>query len=492
MVSQEPQYTPPVGSLSEVWASTTSSCSDSTASAADRDSPHEPPPLEAADIIAFVEAVNCNVPEWGQLFTQVPKDHERRKDALGGAVKIKSAAKRFEKITSGLVGDMEATGEDCAGTADDIQSASSASVKPTLAASLTECQGVFHEIVLGLLEVSFPVHESIRNNEFKDSDAVSAACTRNQKIAHLTAALGQLFIKGKLNPKTMSSPNDSADSLAPEVLKMLEKSMKKQKKKDKKKGAAAAVDVGNAPNMKVVKDAWEQTEGRSSGVLGQEVWEGVCWHRGIFLFSYIENLLGHPASSDGSGKDAASDEVASPPAVSRTLFLDALSSFHMMLTAQGPIEGDQVDPALWQASSDGIHRDESARMFYHGIYTSMHLRGLKHLAELSYWQWKHGGKAVADAKLAAIVNRKFAHVVRHVMPHAGWTADIEYERILEMETTSLASSEFSKGLSGVDKKKETNKKGKASSAGDAEGASELAVSSTAPAPDGAESSSDED
>merc|ERR1712194_980440 len=114
-------------------------------------------------------------------------------------------------------------------------------------------------------------------------------------------------------------------------------------------------------------------------------------------------------------------------------------------------------------------------------------------AELTYWQWKHGGLNEADATLAALINRKFAHVVRHIMPHAGWTADVEYERILEMETASLSSSEFSDGLA-VKQSVTVNSKGSKSKSkasdgypsevvdgGDEKDATGSAVSSTAPA-----------
>merc|ERR1719282_2203148 len=85
-------------------------------------------------------------------------------------------------------------------------------------------------------------------------------------------------------------------------------------------------------------------------------------------------------------------------------------------------------------------------MFYQGAYTSIHLRGLKHMCEVSYWQWKYCGRAEADGRLAAILNRRFTHIIRHIMPHAGWTADIEYDRILEIEKETLGTSEFSNGI----------------------------------------------
>lgn len=195
----------------------------------------------------------------------------------------------------------------------------------------------------------------------------------------------------------------------------------------------------DAKNLHAAKVSWEQTEGRCSCVLGEEVWEGLSWRRGIFLFGYIRFLL-----EETQGENTKIDKVN--VLVSRELFAEALQSFHMMLIAQGPITANLEDHTLWQVASDGAHQDETARMYYHGIYTSTHLRGLKHLAELCYWQWKHGGLTAPDARLAAFVNRKFAHVVGHIMPHAGWTADIEYERVLELESATLETSEFSNGL----------------------------------------------
>merc|ERR1712054_658854 len=104
------------------------------------------------------------------------------------------------------------------------------------------------------------------------------------------------------------------------------------------------------------------------------------------------------------------------------------------------------DHTLWQAAADGPHSEEPARMNYHGIYSSMHLRALKHLAELSYWRWKYQGQSSADAKLSAVVNRKFVHIISHVMPQRGWTCEVEYERVLELEKSALDTSEFSNGL----------------------------------------------
>jgi len=47
--------------------------------------------------------------------------------------------------------------------------------------------------------------------------------------------------------------------------------------------------------------------------------------------------------------------------------------------------------------------------------------------------------------LAALVNRKFTHVVRHIIPGRGWIADDEYKRVCEVEE-SLNTSVYSAGL----------------------------------------------
>merc|ERR1712232_1321312 len=91
---------------------------------------------------------------------------------------------------------------------------------PKLADLLIECQSIFRDIVLGLLDVSFPVDESITNNDFKDTDAASAAMRRMKVAADLTATLGKFFVATGVDPKPTSRSNGATeDPLAPEVLK---------------------------------------------------------------------------------------------------------------------------------------------------------------------------------------------------------------------------------------------------------------------------------
>lgn len=409
-------------SLGEVWVTTLGDDMTFANDLADNCSGEAGTSLDANGISDFVKSVENHIKDWAQLFAQVPSDHERRKDALGGALKLKSAAKKFEKLGAPPV---EVDGED------DKQK-----IERSLPDALLDCQSGLNEVILGLLELSFPVHETVRNDDFKDQEAVSAAMLRLRTAVECTSALGELFAKGRVEPKS-AADSDSKDQMSPEVLKMLEKAVKQQKKKDKKKKGQASTAEADDADLREYRAAWDRAPwGRCSKLLGAEVWEGLNWHRGMFLFTYIKFLV---EQREGGSKEAASTE----PPVSRALFVEAMRSFHLMLTAQGPVDGDHESPERWQVTADGPHKDESARMFYHGIYSSMHLRSLKHLSEVSYWQWKHGGMSLADAQLAALLNRKFAHVVRDIMPNAGWTADVEHERALEMEALMLSSPKVS-------------------------------------------------
>merc|ERR1711957_715524 len=119
---------------------------------------------------------------------------------------------------------------------DSEAAAASSEGNPQLAEAITECQSAFHDIVMGLLETSFPVDELVRNSDYKDEDGLSVTLKRMELMPELTWALGKLFAKGSLKPKSMAISGKN-DPMAPQLLKMLEKQMKKQKKKqDKKKG----------------------------------------------------------------------------------------------------------------------------------------------------------------------------------------------------------------------------------------------------------------
>jgi hypothetical protein len=50
-----------------------------------------------------------------------------------------------------------------------------------------------------------------------------------------------------------------------------------------------------------------------------------------------------------------------------------------------------------------------------------------------------------DAILAAIVNRKFVHIIRHIIPGRGWLADIEYDRVCELDA-ALGTNFYAAGL----------------------------------------------
>lgn len=415
-------------SLAEVWAATLGDDLTVASGLTDHCSGEVGSSLDAKGISDFAKSLESKVKDWAQLFAQVPNDHERRKAALGGAIKLKSAAKKFEKLG-----------------APPAEVDSEQKLERALPDVLADCQGGLNEVILGLLDVSFPVHEAVRNDDFKDHEALTAAMLRLRTAVECTSALGDLFAKGRLEPKSAAG-SGSEDQMSPEVLKMLEKAVKQQKKKDKKKKGQGSSEAPEAtePDLREYKAAWDRSPwGRCSKLLGAEVWEGLNWHRGMFLFTYIKFLV--EQQTGGSTEEGSTEPPVSStePPVSRELFLEAMRSFHLMLTAQGPVDGDHESPERWQETSDGPHKDESARMFYHGIYSSMHLRSLKHLSEVSYWQWKHGGTSLADAELAALLNRKFAHVVKDIMPNAGWTADVEHERALEMEALVSSSKKVS-------------------------------------------------
>jgi len=439
------KHSPAANSFSAVWSAVVGSDSETTHTSL------QAAPLAADDVVAFVGLVQTQLADWALLFAKVPSDHERRKEALGGAIKMKSAAKRFEKVVATLTADKTEADKD------DKDSTEESPSEHPLAASLEECRATFHEAVLGLLELSFPVDEAITVGDFKDDAAFSATRQRMQVVADFTLSLGNLFARGSIVMKNMGPKEDA---MAPEIMKMLEKQMKKEKKakekKDKKKGTSTAEA---APvDLTAAKLLWAETEGRCSTVLGEEVWEGLCWRRGMFLFGYIKCLVDDLEEKEE--KLAADAQAPVPPeALSRMLFVDTMRSYQRMLLAQGPIPGNEEDPSAWQLVTDGTHDNESSRLFYHGIYTSTHLRGLKQLAELSYWQWKHLGRSTEDAQLAALINRKFTHVIRNIMPHAGWTADVEYDRIVEIEEATLKTSDFSKGLGGPVTKSKGGKAG---------------------------------
>lgn len=164
----------------------------------------------------------------------------------------------------------------------------------------------------------------------------------------------------------------------------------------------------------------------------------------MFVHMYIRAMVLPLESAAGS-----STELPDASIVPSELTLDFVDSAILilqgMLRGQGPIGSDLDDPAVWRPGSDGPHTDETARLFHHGVYSSNHLRALKQQAELCYWRWRYLRRQVADAKLAALVNRKFVHVVRHIMPGRGWLADIEYGRVCEVEET-LNTSFYSSGL----------------------------------------------
>merc|ERR1719277_2061401 len=105
-----------------------------------------------------------------------------------------------------------------------------------------------------------------------------------------------------------------------------------------------------------VEAAKLQAESIFSDVLGEEIWEAVCWRRGIFLSSYISFLV---TKKEAEQEADAPNKTEAVQKMSRGLFTEAVTSFDMMLHAQGPIPSDGDDPAVWQVAADGGHQDET-------------------------------------------------------------------------------------------------------------------------------------
>eukprot|EP00041_Stephanoeca_diplocostata_P022628 m.541867 g.541867 ORF g.541867 m.541867 type:complete len:521 (-) comp22113_c1_seq6:1378-2940(-) len=385
----------------------------------------------------FASRVDQLLPAWVDLFKAVPSGSKWRKDALGGAIKIKTASKILAEISKDQVDGAktahvaEVSDTDGGASGAEVECSSGAqSPQDPVTKQLSECQSAFRDSVLGLLEVSFPVDESITAQDFKDADAAADAMDRLKTAQDMVQSLRLIFKAADVDPRATSADaiQSAKQNLPPEVLQMLEKAMAD------KKGNVAPEE---AEHVKAAKKQWEQTaDGQCSGVLGDEVWEALCWRRGIFLFSFVVHLLDNISKSTATADDR--DTV-------RAHIDKAICCFHLMLHAQGPIGSDNDELSEWRPATDGRHSDETARLFHHGIYSSTHLRGLKHQAELAYWRWKHfRDDATVDARrleqsaeFAALLNRKFTHIVRHIMPGAGWTADVEYERVLELEKDGL-------------------------------------------------------
>merc|ERR1712039_53794 len=133
---------------------------------------------------------------------KVPKDHERVKEALGGAVKLKEAKKKFESVSSGLA----------AISSDEAKEDSSAQAgngeTEALNKALLDCHKAWVEALSGVFEVAFPVESVIHNGDFKDTAGYTAAVSRHRRIEELTTTLTELMVQQKLDLKKLISKSD--------------------------------------------------------------------------------------------------------------------------------------------------------------------------------------------------------------------------------------------------------------------------------------------
>mmetsp|Transcript_543 Transcript_543/g.1580 ORF Transcript_543/g.1580 Transcript_543/m.1580 type:complete len:539 (+) Transcript_543:100-1716(+) len=389
-----------------------------------------PPPELAAinSISSFTETMRQLAESWAALFKEIPASSEARKDALKGALMIKQAGKALDAIEPAAVGGSSvpaATGGDeapppaaaaaAAAPADPgaLTAGPATETPPSGVAALVECQRLYRDMVHGLLDISFPLDQKLAADDFSDAAAAEAAFGRLRQARDLVEVLGAQFASATVDPKATAEPKKE-DALPPELLKMLEKAMGEKK---------TTPAIEDQPGRQEQMEAWEKGHGRLSCVIGKELYEGLCYRLAMLDFMYIKSLV----------DTVKADPAASPEALTVNRVNTAIWHFENMMRAQGPIGSTTDSPTVWKPATTAQHSDETARLFHHAIYSSHNLRALKHQAELCYWRWKYVTQTRDDAVFAAIVNRKFVHIIRHIIPGRGWLADAEYDRVCELD-----------------------------------------------------------
>lgn len=382
-----------------------------------------------------------------QVFKQVPGNSEKRKDALQGAIKIK-------KIASALTQTIVRRDKPLQGVkpeeAPDAGGASAAAVAtpPVAVLGLESLQSALSEAVTGLLQLSFPVEEELLKDSFADVANTEAALARLITAVNLAKSLSDLFEKIGTDPSTTSASTKSTESekLPPELLQMLTKAMStKQPEREQ-----ARVDD---TTKKARKIQWMKSGGRMSQVVGEDVWEALNFRLGTFGHMYIRSrvatydsdVIEVPMESIVGGEgDIKTFDQAKVTAVKSVLpplalFDDTIRNFHLMQRARGPISSDFDDPATWNGTDDA-GGDNTEKLFYHGIYSSEHLLGLKFQAELSYWRHKYFPEA-PDFKdhwqFTVSTLHKFVHVIDTFMKGTGWTCEVERKWLLEIRDSEL-------------------------------------------------------
>ena len=135
------------------------------------------PGAELASPAQWAAAFTAQIAEWGEIFGEIPSDHKKRKDALGGALKMKKAAKQLEAIAAA---GGEAAAEGGEGDAAEARTA-----------QLMTCQTALQDCAHGLLDLSYPTEESLSDANFADRAAVELAMRRlDLLIAWIGALLG--------------------------------------------------------------------------------------------------------------------------------------------------------------------------------------------------------------------------------------------------------------------------------------------------------------
>ena len=138
------------------------------------------PGAELASPAQWAAAFTAQIAEWGEIFGEIPSDHKKRKDALGGALKMKKAAKQLEAIAAAGGEAAAAGGEGGEGDAAEARTA-----------QLMTCQTALQDCAHGLLDLSYPTEESLSDANFADRAAVELAMRRlDLLIAWIGALLG--------------------------------------------------------------------------------------------------------------------------------------------------------------------------------------------------------------------------------------------------------------------------------------------------------------
>jgi len=345
--------------------------------------------ISMSSVSQFISEYSAKVLQLTDIFKSLPKDTQRHKTALPGALQIKKAQKTLETLA-------EAPEEE--------------GFKETL----LKCQVVMREVVLGMLDLTFSMEEDLASEDFGNAESVAMVQDHLDDLVGWATRLTQLFAENEVVPKEPAV--QSAESLGPEITEMLANAAKNQR--GNQKPSAAAANDGLAQ----LKQQWAESDGRLARLLEAEVWEVVCWRRGS---------LRHKLASVEMQQPSGGDCEATP---SCEILEQSFDAFQKMLRAQGPVAADLEAPDCWQAAHSS---EETASLLHHGIYSSTHLLALKQQCEISYWLWKYHPSA-ERAAVGERTLRQFVFIVEKLIPERGWTAELEKQRAKEVQRAAKA------------------------------------------------------